>query len=439
MKFAKQVISILSADVVLEGTHLVIKSVYATLLGPSLFGVVTLIQLIPQYAEKFFRLGVDDGSTYIGSQNQKKIGVVFFNACFLVLCFSVIAIGTFLVFKGVYVKQLLKGMVVDQPIFWAVLLSIPPLFLFRAFMKNMLFAEKIWAYNILNFGSPLLGQVLILISILWFGQNLFLIIMGPTIAYCVGSLCGGIILYRSGYLNFHFDFPIQKTLIRYGINTYLPAVIHFAQYRADILLIGLFLTPREVGLYTLSTTFAQIIYKIPTAIASLLYVKAARAETAEKAKVLTADTCRHSITILALLLIPFSLVVEITIRGFMKAYIPLLPSFHLQVIAWSIFGIALLLHNHNLGKGKPGLSLIMYSISLMINVVLNLLLIPSHGIVGAAFVSLVSFTVCSFGLGILFLRGANFRWQFMIAPRKSDWEAYKNLLKSLLGSATSFR
>lgn len=429
MSFTKQIFYILGTDAILEGLQLLVKSFIAVLLGPTVFGLLVLVQLIPQYAEKLFRIGVDEGSTYVASQHPKEEGVVFFNTALLVGIFGLIAIGVFLCVKSAFFHYVLKDTSIDEKVLIPVLISIPLIFWFRAFTKNLMYTENILPYNLITFGTPLLAQIFILMTLKILGGNLFYLVLAPAIAYGLGGMLAAIVLYCNGFLVPCWRIKVQGELIRYGFRTYLPVAIQFIQFRIDVLLIGIFLTPTEVGLYTLAATFAQILYKLPSTIAGLLYPKAAKQVFQEKAASLTVNTCRHSFLLMVIFFIPFIFGVAGVIHFFMKKYIPILPSFYILAFAWSIVGISQIFHSYFLGRGYPNVSLGVFSIGLVVNLVLNLFLIPAMGIVGASLASLASYSVCSGLFSTQFIKKGGYYWGELFLPQVGDFGAYKKILK----------
>lgn len=430
MSFARQLFSILTTDAILEGLNLVVKSVIGTLVGPKVFGVIVLLQLVPQYTEKFFRIGVDEGSTYVAAKSDKaEVGVVFFNTAFLTFLFGVAAIALFFPLKGLYFQHVLKGDV-SYGTLWALLSGIPPLFLFRGFMKNLLYLEDIRFLNILNFGIPLLGQLLVLASVYLFGPDLFYITASISAAFGLGSLVAGIRLSRKSQFFARIDWPLQRQLLIYGMKVYLPAVTQFLHFRLDVLLLGILRTPYEVGLYSLIASFSQILFKLPSTISALLYPKASRRNSAAESAILTGKTCRHFLMIQLIVIFPFWFVVENTIHFFMPAYEAALPAFRILVAAWGVIGFSQIIHYYFVAHGQPQTPLKVYLISLVINTFLNLLLIPSLNITGAALASLASYLVCSSALLALFIASSQLPFRAALLPKREDFTVYKSFLSS---------
>src|SRR5206468_9360361 len=76
------------------------------------------------------------------------------------------------------------------------------------------------------------------------------------------------------------------------------------------------------------------------------------------------------------------------------------------------------------GRGKPGVSTISTLVSLVGTVVLDLILIPSSGIIGAAVASTCAYTIEFFVVVWFFLRHTGLTWKDMFLLRKSDLHYY---------------
>jgi O-antigen/teichoic acid export membrane protein len=83
------------------------------------------------------------------------------------------------------------------------------------------------------------------------------------------------------------------------------------------------------------------------------------------------------------------------------------------------------------GKGKPWISLKSMWFPLILNVVLNVLLIPRYGSVGAAMSSLVTYSLASFFFLHFYSKETGIPVADILRYQKSDWEPILYLFQKL--------
>ncbi|PIR20620.1 MAG: hypothetical protein COV45_05320 [Deltaproteobacteria bacterium CG11_big_fil_rev_8_21_14_0_20_47_16] len=430
MSLARHASSILLTNTVTEGLQFLLKIIVAGLLGPQTFGVYTLLQLLPQYAEKFFRFGVDDGVTYLAGRARERAGLFFFNALIILFVASLASMILIWSAHSSFVNWVLKGSHVSLLTIGVTLLQIPSVFLIRASTKRLMFLEDIKAYNLWTYGPPLLAAVGVALVAAFSPTNLFLIMAIVTLAMALGATGSARAVYRLEPMQCHLDKKVVWELLHYGRRLYVPGIMNYMQFRADVLLLGLFLNPKEVGIYALAAVLAQIVFRLASVVASLLYAKASK-ESEEYSLVMALNACRYTLLCSAIISIPVLLAVEVGVTFFMPAYLSMLVPFYWLLPAWLIVGTGHVLQHYYYGIGQPSVPTRAISTAAIINIVLNVVLIPHIGITGAAISSFVSYLLYSTWLVIAFLRKNKTSLQELILPRKSDFKILIQSLRSI--------
>jgi PST family polysaccharide transporter len=166
--------------------------------------------------------------------------------------------------------------------------------------------------------------------------------------------------------------------------------------RADQVLIGQMLTNKDVGLYSAAVRIAEVWYFIPLGIASssfpMLIEAKKHTELAYHAKL------QKLFTSTVLFAVGFSIVFTIIAAPIVKllygvAYLS--ASRPLSILIWSGVPVAFgcIWGNWMLLENKTGTIFYFQLNAAILNVLLNLILIPRFGIVGSAYATLISYSV----------------------------------------------
>lgn len=226
---------------------------------------------------------------------------------------------------------------------------------------------------------------------------------------------------------------IQEVLA-YAFPCYLGNFIQFLNYRLDVFIVN-YLSGRDaLGLYMLAVSLGQMIWLMSKAAATVLLPNiAALQEAAVAGAQRTAQITRVAFVISlasALLLALFAAPLVPWIFG--AEYHPsvapllwLLPG----IVAFSVTNV---IASYLAGIGKPRLNLYVALAGLVITIVLDLLLIPSLGIVGAAIASTFSYVTSTVIILWLFRRESGLRVQQALLPTREDIAWGITLARSLL-------
>ena len=182
-------------------------------------------------------------------------------------------------------------------------------------------------------------------------------------------------------------------LLGYGMRLYPSAVATFLSYRVDLFLLSLLLADAgDIGRYAIAVSMAEITFQVPDSVATLFYPRVAGAERAEADR-LAPSMARFTLlatSLAALALIPLAwLAIRIVLPGFEASLLPFL----ILLPGTVALGLGKVLSAYISGLRRPEPVSVIAVIALVVNVAVNLLLIPLFGIVGAALASLTSYCV----------------------------------------------
>lgn len=202
--------------------------------------------------------------------------------------------------------------------------------------------------------------------------------------------------------------------IGYGWKANLTSVLTYLNHRFDLYLVGFLfvasgaLAPAElrdrqleqVAFYSLAVTFAELVWHFPEAIRDLFFSKVA-GSTHDQARTFTPVLCRLCVLVSVLgsvaiyfLVNPFMTLIssekwpEIWQQPVLASLIVLFPG----TVAYTI---AKILQNDLAARGHLNQVIVACTLVLVTMVVLDIVLIPEHGAVGAAWASSIAYVVSS--------------------------------------------
>ena len=190
-------------------------------------------------------------------------------------------------------------------------------------------------------------------------------------------------------------------------------------YRLDQWLLGAISGSRQLGLYSVAVSWAEVLFYLPTTLAAVQrpdLVRAGRQDAARHA----AGVFRVALILTAVLavgLIVAAPILCVTVFGSeFRGSID-----DLRVLALGGFGIVALkqLGNALTAQHRPTLTSIAIGVGFVSTVVLDILLIPPFGGLGAALASTLSYTVGGIAVAIIFARALHISPAALL-PRVAD-------------------
>jgi O-antigen/teichoic acid export membrane protein len=224
-----------------------------------------------------------------------------------------------------------------------------------------------------------------------------------------------------------------REMFRFGLQSYLSEASLQLNMRFDFLLVSFYTGSVGLGLYSISALVSQFPWIFPHGLSYALYPRVTASSPAEAAR-LTEKGMRHGfllslLTGAAIALTARFLVPVVFGREFAESVRPLLVLLPGAVF----FGLTWLQSMYLIGQaGKPLKVGYAYLVIFVLNIVLNVLLTPRHGIVGAAAASSLARLV---GCAILFQMvsaESKSAWRSFILPRREDLGELRQEISSML-------
>ncbi|MEO0288312.1 MAG: polysaccharide biosynthesis C-terminal domain-containing protein [candidate division WOR-3 bacterium] len=387
-------------------------------LGPVNKGYYAYIILVSSTLSMVLEFGFSTGLSYYSgkkiSLSQDKWKTLSIILMFIFLLISVVATFLLILF---YDDQ--RGFFIIPLLFFVQISSKFTLGLYLGSLKIKLF-------NIIR-TLPIFIEITLLISLIIL--KIKLTPLNISLIYFFSLL---IPLLMSVYFLFPFKFqpPNIKELVsitRYSFFIYLANLMSFLNYRIDMFLISFFLKPEYLGWYSVAVF---IIEKT-----RLLSQSASLVNFALKVNQDVKDSFElsmrivNSINILVATFIVITAYPLITILyspAYKESIIPMI------ILAPAILsnGYAKMLSSELSGDGIINIQLFASIISVMLNILLNLVLIPKFKIVGASFASLFSYSLNTLIILIFFLKHYKKSFKNMMIINRTDLIKIMNYFKS---------
>jgi len=196
------------------------------------------------------------------------------------------------------------------------------------------------------------------------------------------------------------DFDLWKTMAKYSAKAHTANLSSFLRMRLDIFILAYFLDVKTVGYYSVSFVIVQLLSFLPKSVAQVLVPHIAwRKDSA--GDVLTPILCRISLFLsfiggVLLIAVGYPVIGIVFGSEFLPSYLPLV----MMIPGAVIYTLATSLAGDLGGRGKPQYAMKISIVMLILNVAINLTLIPSLGMIGAAIAASVTQAIT----GVLFLR-----------------------------------
>ena len=223
-----------------------------------------------------------------------------------------------------------------------------------------------------------------------------------------------------------------RTVIRFSTPAYGSNVLQYLNYRFDLFFVACFRDLREVGLYALAVSLAQLVWLVSNAVATVVFARVgSSSDDPGDAANRTAALARSVLVIQILLAGALAVLAKPLLQVlYGTAFEPAVSALWLLLPGVAVFGGASVLAAHLAGLGRPGLNLRVAAVSLVVTVALNLLLVPQLGMNGAALASTASY-VTTWGLtALLFSRATGVSIRRVLAPRRADLDRLAGVLRS---------
>ena len=386
----------------------VINSILITrLLGVEGKGVFALLIAFIGLSTVFLNIGLPAAVTYFISSEQYKINKIFYTGIILISFLSFLFIG-FLLFNNRIIDSVLLPTYLQSAKFEIILALFFFFKLFNSFLRAIFLGiQSIIKLNKLDIAFQILSTCVYLALFYTLATDdntnftskvLYLILIQLGIQ-ALNACANLFILVKENKMKFELILLNRKELkhfIFWGGIAYFSNIFQFLSYRLDFWFVEYFSGLKSIGVYSLSVNLIQMIWILPNAISMVLFPYISDNKDAKNKEEKTLIIGRIIFSILLLIgIIAFILSPLIIPVLYGEEFSPASSSFNILLISAIPFGLITVYASFLVGKGMQSKNLIASLLGLIFTVILDVLLIPKYGIIGAAWASTISYLVTS--------------------------------------------
>jgi O-antigen/teichoic acid export membrane protein len=388
--FVRSALQTYGANVTGAVLSLVSVLIVARVLGAEGRGNVAYLTSLAWFSASLFTLGVQEANANLAAADPDSRRSLATNSLLLSALLGVIAIA---LLAGLIALVPAVGGEADSTLRW-VTLAFMPLLILQICLRFL--AQADYAFTIAN-AAYLIGPVLnaglngvfAALGVLTVETAVGVWLAGQTIGT---ALLAGFVLRRMAGFG-RPDVALAQRSLGFGARAHVGRVMQLGNYRLDQILIGSIAGPRELGLYSVAVAWAEALWFLPTTLAAVQRPDLVRART-------RLDAARHAARAFRA-----TALVTLVFGAVMVALAPFLCTTifgaefsgsvdDLRVLVTGAFGmVALKLFGNALvARGHPGLQSTAIGTGFAFTVVLDVILIPELGGLGAALASSVAYT-----------------------------------------------
>lgn len=371
--------------------HFILRIVLGRELGPEGLGVYTLAFTIYLFGMQFAAFGIGSALTkYVAEFLEDKVAIR--NYVSSGMTSSIITgglMGVVLFLLAPYIAISFFHVPELEPLIQLTAVCYPFIAIQKAVLGTLNGFRRMNLYALLNIIQNVTVVAVSITLVLLFEMGVMGAVIGfvgPTIL--VSALCPVLIHDCIGLDASLWDTAALRATTVFGFYVVLGNSISFLNTQVDSIMIGYYLNPAEVGIYAVAVLLAQTLTLIPSAVqrvtapvTATLYgkgdigaIRKIISSTMKKAFLVSAATALV-IVIFGQFFISLFFTAE-----FLPAYVPLL----VLLVGHTIFAPFMAIGSTLASIGKVNVPFRIHSICGVLNVVLNILLIPLFGIAGAA-------------------------------------------------------
>jgi O-antigen/teichoic acid export membrane protein len=214
---------------------------------------------------------------------------------------------------------------------------------------------------------------------------------------------------------------IFRSEISYGLRSYFGNVTEFAVWRLDQMMLTAFAASATVGLYAVAVAVAEITAILASSVSDALLPEVASSKTPADSMILMGKTIRLTFYAQITALIPLWIFAPFALGAvYGEGFVEASDALRVLLICSIIWSVSLIVISGLNGLGRPGLGTVARLFSAAATVITLVWLLPKYGMMGAAFSSLIGYTVLLCVSLFCLLRSQNTGlWEFL-RPRKDD-------------------
>ncbi|ANC02969.1 polysaccharide biosynthesis protein [Pseudomonas putida] len=409
------------------GLRLLRNVLLARILGPSERGLFALLSTLPDLISAATSGGLNGAVGYQAAK-QRDMGLlltqVLVYGCLLAGLLTLVCVLLVREFGADLDITLQLGLLA-----WLLLLAVPMTVLKSGLLTLHNASGGVGAFNVLRLTESA-APLLLFLALFWMWREEAL--EAALISWLVGIALVLVLglwwLRRQHPLALRWDRGGQRELLSYSAKSHPDLLFQQVILRSDYLFIGAMLGSTALGHYAMASAAAELLLIVPEAVTTPLMKRLLQQDAGMEK--LTPLALRLTATVMLGACLCMAVIGDwLIVTLFGMAYQPAYPA--LLALLPGLLGLcyASILRLDLLGKNRPGTVSLMMGAGAALNLMLNVLLIPTWGIVGAAAASSIAYLAVTVAMLVLYCRlsGVPVLHTLIILP--SDFAPLRQMLQ----------
>lgn len=399
----------------------------ARILGPSERGLFALLSTLPELISAATSGGLNSAVGYQAAK-QRDMGLlltqVLVYGCLLASALTLICVALARSVGGELDITAQLGLMA-----WLLLLAVPMTVLKSGLLTLHNASGGVGAFNGLRLSESLL-PLLLFLGLFWMWREhaleaaLISWLAGLALVLALGLWW----LRRDHRLTLRWDRSGQRELLSYSARSHPDLLCQQVLLRADYLLIGALLGSTALGHYAMASAAAELLLIVPEAVTTPLMKRLLQQDAGMDR--LTPLALRLTATVMLGACLGMAVIGQwLIVTLFGAAYQPAYPALLALLPGLLALCYASILRLDLLGKHRPGAVSLMMAAGAVGNLLLNVLLIPQWGIVGAAAASSIAYLSVTVAMLVLYCRLSGVRLRHTLIMLPSDLAPLRGLLQ----------
>lgn len=430
--FLKAVSSTMLTKFVLIGLKLAISVITARFLGPAGRGQFFAIIQLSGLSATIGAMSSGEGLLYEIGKNKVQSRQIFATVIILSGIFSIISLTAFFLIFPLIPSSIFS----EMPGGFIVLFTLFIPFMIIEYISSSALKglKNFTLVNWISVCTRLTPLACFAVSFLVWGASIEVALTAYAAALAFNALVFAVVLFQiSGRIIKIAKKRILPT-IKYGFSVHIGTVLNEIEYRVDTLILLYFIDVAAVGIYSIGVSFSQFLWYASNSINTVLFPYLVDPNGEDRDK-FTSSVMKYSIYINFLALcffiaIGYPLVILMYGYDFRDAFfvfLVLAPGILADTASRTIFSWLK-------GRGNPSVFSWISLVTLVLNLGLNLYLVPSFGLLGAAAASALTYSARSAFLLCLFSRSTNIALLKIFIITKSEIRSVIVALRRLVAS-----
>jgi len=429
--FLHDAFSVLGSKVFVLGLAFVTGIIITRLLGPEGKGIYAALLVFPTLFMSVAEMGVRQASVYHLGRDSFGDKATVETILFLLVVSSLVGISIcaltyFLLGNSNFTLMMIS-----------LALGFIPLSLTASYASGIFLGKRaISRFNRIKWLPELvkLAAVILLVGVL--GLGVVGTVAALIIAGAVTALYSLKLVSDFAAIKLSFQPVIMKSLLSLGVVYALALFVLQLNYRIDIVMLERLGSAAELGQYATGVTIAELLWQLPSVLGVVIFSHRASSQDGAAFTQQVAKLLR-----VILLVAVLGGGVLWAVAGFLMpaiygdAFAPsaevvrlLMPG----VVAFTLFKV---LNMDLAGRGRPLVSLTVMGPAVILNIILNLALIPARGANGAALASTISYSCGATLFIIVYAKETGLSLGQLLRYKRSDFDFLVNLRNKLGRSA----